>query len=84
MKFSSSRILPGQSHAISPFITIVGTASTFFCICFENFFEQNSYEQRDVSLRLSRAEFDWKYIQAIVQIAPEFSIGNHLFRIAVG
>ena len=37
MKFSSSRIFPGQSQAVSPFITAVGIASIFFCICFENF-----------------------------------------------
>ena len=37
IKFSSSRIFPGQSHAVRLFITAVGTASIFFCICLANF-----------------------------------------------
>src|SRR5437016_1331637 len=37
MKFSSSRILPGQSQVLSPFITAVGIASIGFCISLANF-----------------------------------------------
>ena len=37
MKFSSSRMFPGHSQAVSLFITAAGTPSIFFCICFANF-----------------------------------------------
>src|SRR6267378_3548334 len=37
MKFSNSRIFPGHSQAVSPFITAEGTDSICFCICFANF-----------------------------------------------
>src|SRR5580704_3732560 len=37
MKFSSSRILPGQSQVVSPFITDTGTASIRFCISLAHF-----------------------------------------------
>src|SRR5580700_8417039 len=37
MKFSSSRILPGQSQVVSPFITDTGTVSIRFCISLAQF-----------------------------------------------
>jgi hypothetical protein len=43
-----------------------------------------AHQKRDILLAVSqRRNSDWKYIQAIVQIAPKFSICNHLFEIAV-
>ena len=36
-KFSSSRMFPGQSQAVRPFITDTGTDSMRFCICLAHF-----------------------------------------------
>ena len=77
MKFSSSRILPGQSQVLSPFITAVGIASIGFCISLANFWTK-WLTRRNVFFAVSqRRNTDRKNIQPIIQITAKFPVRNH-------
>ena len=84
MKFSSSRILPGQSQRVRAFMVSAGMVSIPLFILPAVFRYKVANQKRYILTALPQGwNRDREYAQAVVKIAAEFPVGNQFFQITV-
>ena len=84
MKFSNSRVFPGQCQAASFFMAAVGIDSISLSMRRPYFWVKVTHQQWNVLRPLPKGrDANGKNIEPVIQISAKLTAFNHLFQVAV-